>query len=90
MTSRAPGVFKVDLFVSFTNGIISSTLSKDAEVTQSNRLTPQVEELIKENGYESEELLRLFANGAEWFGVKIDDRIVSVCFVFQNYGSVWK
>jgi len=90
MLSRAPGVFKVDSFVSFTNRMISPTSCKDAEVTQSNRLTPQVEELIKENGYESEELLRLFANGAEWFGVEIDDRIVSVSFVFQNYGSVWE
>ena len=85
---RTPRVSKVDSFVSFTRDMSSLIASKDVEVMQSDQLTPQVEELIKENGYESEELARHFANGAKWFGIRIDDRIVSVCFVFQNYGPV--
>jgi hypothetical protein len=87
---HAPGASKIDSFLSFTGRVISGIGSPDAEVIQSDRLTPQVEELIKENGYETEELHRCFANGAEWFGVGNNDRIVSVCFACQNYGSVWE
>ena len=70
MLKRTPGASKVDSFVSFTRDMSSLIASKDVEVMQSDQLTPQVEELIKENGYESEELDRYFANGAEWFGVE--------------------
>ena len=90
MLRRTPGASKVDSFVSFTRRMSSLVAPADAELIQSDQLMPQVEELIKENGYEPEELERYFANGAEWFGVRIDDRIVSVCFVCQNYGSVWE
>ena len=58
---RTPGASKVDSFVSFTRDMSSLIASKDVEVIQSDQLTPQVEELIKENGYESEELVRYFS-----------------------------
>jgi hypothetical protein len=87
---RTPRVSKVDSFVSFTKRTNLLIASKDTEVKRSDQLTPQVEELIKENGYESEELNRCFANGAEWFGIENDGQIVSACFVYQNYGSVWE
>ena len=89
MAGRARMVSKVDSFVSFTKRM-SSLSPKDTEVMQSDRLTPEVEKLIMENGYNPEELRRHFGNGAEWFGISNDHYMVSVCFVFQNYGPVWE
>jgi hypothetical protein len=90
MLQRTRGVSRVDSFVSFTKRTDSAVAAQDAFIVQSDRLMPQVEGLIKENGYETEELQRYFSNGAVWFGVKNGEQIVSVCFICQNYGSVWE
>lgn len=42
------------------------------------------------NGYEESELERHFHNGGRWFGLNEAGRLVSVCFIYQNYRDIWE
>ena len=43
-----------------------------------------------QNGYEPAEVSRHFADGARWFGIRDRGQIVSACFVFRNFETVWE
>lgn len=56
----------------------------------STHITDEVISLIMNNGYAKEEIKKYFDNGAVWFGVKIDNKLRSICFAYQNYDSIWE
>ena len=77
-------------FVSFAGapGIAPSPPTR--EIVSSTKLEPAVAVLFAANGYVESELSRHFADGARWFGVSEDGKIVSACMVFRNFDTVWE
>ncbi|MBN2354407.1 MAG: GNAT family N-acetyltransferase [Spirochaetales bacterium] len=62
--------------------------SPDVEIRES--LDDESAQLFAENGYESEELVKHFKNGARRFSIREAERTVAACFVFENYKTVWE
>ncbi len=60
------------------------------EVEVAETLDGESKELFVENGYEPEELERLFFHGARRFFIREGGRAVAACFVYENYKSVWE
>ena len=59
-------------------------------VSGSTHITDEAINLIINNGYSENEIKKYFDNGSVWFGVTMNDRIRSVCFVYQNYNKIWE
>ncbi len=59
-------------------------------VPGSTHITDEAVSLMMKNGYSENEIKKYFDNGSVWFGVKMNDRIRSVCFVYQNYNDIWE
>lgn len=56
----------------------SSTLSEEAAL------------VFGEAGYSMHELENWFHNGGRWFGIRKNETLVSACFVYRNFDSVWE
>jgi len=54
------------------------------------RLDAAARGLFAQTIYDAAELEKYFANGARWFGRRVGERLVSGCFVFENFGPVWE
>ncbi len=94
-----PKATKVCSFISFTAPAAPSTggllvgrapLATSMTVQHSHELSDEVVRLFENNGYELDELSRYFLRGAQWFGVRVNEQMVSACFIFENYPSVWE
>jgi GNAT superfamily N-acetyltransferase len=87
------GLAPVRSFASFT---VSSCSADGAEpvgeldAVDSGSLDAQALELFTQTIYDEAELQKYFAQGAHWFGLREGGRLVSGCFVFENFGTVWE
>jgi len=77
-------------FVSYTALSPHASHSTPAGVCESSVPDGEITPIFGHNGYEPAELSRHFADGARWFGVRDHGRIVSACFVFRNFETVWE
>ena len=77
-------------FQSFTSDAKASMESMDEKIVPSDAHDEAAWEMFRANGYVDEELAQYFANGAKWFGIEDDGRLVSACFVFENYRRIWE
>ncbi len=77
-------------FVSFTSPPGGPPYSPIREIVESSQFEPGVAEMFAANGYLENELARHFADGARWFGIRAAGRVVSACFVFRNFETVWE
>lgn len=59
-------------------------------VLSSTHITDETVNIIMNNGYSEKEIKKYFDSGSVWFGVKINDKIQSVCFIYQNYNNIWE
>jgi GNAT superfamily N-acetyltransferase len=92
------GVEPVRSFSSFTcsGGNGSSRTGNAGEqnaepvIVEGGVLDAAVRVLFAQTIYEEAELERYFAAGARWFGCHAGERLVSGCFVFENFGAVWE
>jgi GNAT superfamily N-acetyltransferase len=99
------GAQPVRSFTSFTSGAASTAApavpSKRPEgagpggpvepfVVEGGELDAAARVLFAQTIYEEAELERYFAAGARWFGWRAGERLVSGCFVFENFGAVWE
>jgi hypothetical protein len=50
-------------------------------------LTEQAIKLFGENGHDTTDLKKYFADDARWFGVSINNGIKSLCFTYRDYGN---
>ena len=87
---KSRGVKKATAFISFTDPGHTKFTEMDEKVEKSSQLKPEIGGLLAQGGYSSEELSWHFSKGASWFGVRIDGRVASACFVYQNYLNVWE
>ena len=81
---------RVTAFHSFTTRKQSTHVEPDARLRQSDTYDQSAWAMLRANGYEDDELARFFYNGARWFGIETEGRLVTVCFVFQNYKHIWE
>jgi hypothetical protein len=81
---------KLTSFISFTDNGNLPNINKTEMVEQSFKLNEEAASLIMKNNYDYKELFRCFSNGAKWFGVRVNGKLVSVCFVYQNYKNIWE
>ena len=89
---RRPQATRTCTFLSFTSppqGLGEYAPGRD-QVVESTAWEGAAWQLFQGNGYAGDELETYFSNGARWFGIERDGRIVSACFVFQNYRRVWE
>ncbi|HEX7713377.1 MAG TPA: GNAT family N-acetyltransferase [Bacillota bacterium] len=63
---------------------------KDGIVPGNTVITDEAIDIIKRNGYTESEIRWHFNNGAVWFGLLKENRIRSICFVYQNYDDIWE
>jgi len=77
-------------FLSFTGSPGGTSGTPMPGLIESTSLNDEAVRLFGYNGYEPAKLDRYFADGARWFGVRAGGRIVSVCFVFRNFETVWE
>jgi len=77
-------------FVSFTGAPGSAPAPPTRKIATATALEPAVAAMFAANGYVESELARLFADGARWFGVKDNGRLVSAGMVFRNFETVWE
>jgi GNAT superfamily N-acetyltransferase len=87
---RAHLAAPVRSFVSFTSPPGSPRRSPAPAIVESAKLEPAVAAMFAANGYVDIELARHFADGARWFGIAQAGRVVSACFVFRNFETVWE
>ena len=59
-------------------------------ILSNGRVTQDGIDMFGRNGYTGDDISGYFANGARWFGLTINGRLTSTCFVFQNYGNIWE
>jgi RimJ/RimL family protein N-acetyltransferase len=86
---RGKGAIRVTAYRSFT-GSASVEADGAPAVQRSSNRDEAAWALFAENGYDAAELDRHFSNGAQWFGVRNGQRLVSACLAFQNYGRIWE
>jgi GNAT superfamily N-acetyltransferase len=77
-------------FVSYTASSPRAGHSIPADVIESSVPDDEIIRILGHNGYERAELSRYFADGARWFGIRSRGQIVSACFVFRNFETVWE
>lgn len=76
-------------YISFIGSKLPESFSETA-VLPNTEITQEAAELIKRNGYTSNDLAGYFENGAQWFGLTANGHLSSTCFVYQNYGNIWE
>lgn len=76
-------------YVSYSRSSIDDTY-KNNIVQSNNEITDEAINIIARNGYTESELRKYFNNGAIWFGHIRNSIILSICFIYQNYGDVWE
>ena len=77
-------------FVSFTRSADDPNPSPLGKIVESRKLEPGVVAMFASNGYMDSELARHFSDGARWFGIEENGQVVSACFVFRNFETVWE
>lgn len=94
---RRLGATPTRAFVSFTassaplrGAAIPGGEAAAREVVESSDLTDDAIRMFAENGYGPAELARYVADGATWFGVRRDGRLVAACLAFRNFHPVWE
>ncbi|MEL7567327.1 MAG: GNAT family N-acetyltransferase [Dehalobacterium sp.] len=80
---------KANSFISLTCSTFNVS-AKDNMVTGNTLLTDEAIDMIKRNGYSESEIKNFFNNGSVWFGLTINEKIRSICFIYQNYGDIWE
>ena len=76
-------------YISFTCSVLNET-PKNKGILPNSRITREAIEMFGRNGYTPDDLVGYFENGAQWFGLTNNVRLVSACFVFRNYGEIWE
>ena len=76
-------------FISYSCSTFNDS-AMDIMVHGNTHITDEAIDIIKRNGYSESEIRKYFDNGAVWFGLTINDKIRSVCFIYQNYGAIWE
>lgn len=76
-------------FVSYSCSVFED-YTANSIVPGNTHITDEVANIIMNNGYSEEEIKKYFDNGAAWFGIEVNNKIRSVCFVYQNYNRIWE
>ena len=63
---------------------------RESIISGNPNITDEAIEIIKRNGYAEAEIRKYFNNNAKWFGYIMDCKIRSLCFIYQNYESIWE
>ena len=87
---KSSGATKATSFTSFTDSGNTIVSEKAEIVEKSSELGREACDLLSHNGYSYHELSLHFSKGATWFGIRMHGKLVSVCFVYQNYQKVWE
>ncbi len=53
-------------------------------------IIPEAIDMFGRNGYTPDDLALYFSRGAQWFGLPVNGRLASACFVSQNYKNIWE
>jgi hypothetical protein len=83
------GARRVNSFLSYTAKCAPS-LPTNFDVEESFDLDGETLSFFQHNGYEESELIRFFQQRAKWFGIRRGSVLVSGCFVFQNFDTLWE
>lgn len=92
------GLAALRSFTSFTGSAAEGARSRAGRLQQhtpsviveGETLDAAARALFAQTIYEEAELEKYFASGARWFGLRVGERLVSGCFVFENFGPVWE
>ena len=77
-------------FISFTARDSVGSGSVD-DVTEEAKLTPDVADaLVSAGGYGQGELEEAFQHGARSFAVRRQGSVISACFVYPNFETIWE
>jgi GNAT superfamily N-acetyltransferase len=57
---------------------------------QGTALTPELANVFAEAGYARSELEKYFQHGARWFARRQGSQLVSACFVYENFETIWE
>lgn len=66
------------------------TLSACDGTEESSTLSEEAAASFGQAGYSMPELEKWFREGARWFGIRKGGTVVSGCFVYRNFDSVWE
>lgn len=80
---------KRNLFISYSCSTFDDSPA-NIIVPGDTQITDEAIEIIKSNGYSGNEITKYFDNGAVWFGLEINNKIRSACFIYQNYDNIWE
>jgi len=84
------GAKPVRSFLSFTSSAPISSAPVTIPVLSSPDADPEVNRLFAHNGYSPTEVTEHFKDGACWFGVKKEGKIVAAGMVFRNFEAIWE
>ncbi len=82
-------ISKGNSYISYSCSSIDDSF-KDIIVPGNTNITDEAIDIIKRNGYIESDIRKYFNNGAVWFGFIKDNRIRSICFIYQNYDNIWE
>jgi GNAT acetyltransferase len=82
-------VLKGNVFTSYSCSTVENRFL-DFLVSGNPIVTDEAINIIIKNDYTEFEVRKYFNNGALWFGLINDNKIKSICFVYQNYGNIWE
>ncbi len=68
----------------------SDNIHIDGNIDGNSVITDEAAGMIMRNGYNEEDIKKYFQTGAVWFGLKKNGKIISICFIYQNYGDIWE
>ena len=76
-------------FISYTTNDPTS-FSAEPSVQINQAYDPRLQPLFQMNNYDSAEIKRYLADGAQTFAILDDEQPLSVGMIFRNYGNVWE
>ena len=59
-------------------------------VAQHNEYSEEAARLLGESQYGKDEFQLHLSRGAQWFAIRENDRIQSICFVYKYFGKIWE
>jgi ribosomal protein S18 acetylase RimI-like enzyme len=79
-------------FISYSHPGQASVMAPTdtALVQQHSNFDDEVSALLATSGYAEQEFLLHLDRGAQWFAIRDEQRIVSMCIAYQNHGDIWE